>query len=212
MLASRGIFACAAAVTGAALVDPLVEALSNAHVFGPGLYTDRSNADVIPALSVAAVFSGLFIVLAVQKILRQEVAVARWLRPYATQFSITSVRGLLPLIFAVQLAVLYSMETAEQLVTSGHIMGPTIWLGAPVLLSLAFHAAGCAVVTFGLSRLLSALTKRIVDVVRAVLQFVIIRRNLGSGCHLPIEPITISERLKPFIERLKGRAPPQPAV
>ena len=121
-------------------------------------------------------------------------------------------RRLLPLIFALQLAVLYSMETAEQLVTSGHIMGPAIWLGGPVLLSLAFHAAGCVLVAFGLSRLLSALTKRIVDVVRLVLQFVIIRRNLGSECHLPIEPIAISERLEPFIKRLKGRAPPQPAV
>lgn len=212
MLASRGLFAVAAAVAAAASIDPLVEALSNSHAFGPGIYTDGSNADVVPALNVALAFSALLIVFAVQRILGQEVAVARWLRPYTTHIDIASARRLVPTIFALQLGTLYVMETAEQILVTGHVMGPTIWLGGPVLISLALHGAGCIAVTFALSWLLRALTKRIVDAVRFVLRFVIVRRNLGPKRHVELESISVSERLEPFIERLKGRAPPHPAV
>jgi len=212
MLASRGLFAVAAAVMGAASIDPLVEALSNHHFFGPGIFTDQSNADVVPALSVALAFSALLIVLAVQRILRHEIGVTRWLRPYATHVDGSSVRSLLPAIFLLQLAVLYVMETTEQLVVVGHLMGPAIWLGGPVLISLALHGLGCVAITFALSWLVRALTGRIVDAVRFVLRFVIVRRNLGRERHVEIELISVSERREPFIERLKGRAPPQPAV
>ena len=209
---SKGLFAVAAAVSGAALMDPLVEALSNAHLFGPGVYTDRSNADVIPALAVGAVLLAIFVVLGVARMLRHETAMQRWLRASTEYLDPVSIRCLLPAIFALQLGVLFTMETLEQWFVWGHVLGGMLWIGAPLIIGLLLHACGCVVVSITLSRVSRILAKRIYEAVRLALQCIVLRRNLNCVRHLRRESVTPSQLIAPFIERLKGRAPPQTAV
>src|SRR5262249_25040176 len=48
-------FSLAVAVIASAIADPLLEAASNAGIFGNAHYTDHSNLDVLPALAVGLV-------------------------------------------------------------------------------------------------------------------------------------------------------------
>ena len=211
-IASRALFTVTAAIAAAALIDPLVEGLSNAHAFGGAVYTDQSNLDVLPALAIAALLATAFLGLAVARAFRREGTLTRWIRASAIHLDPLSVRRLLPAIFALQLATLFSMETLEQLVVHGSLEGGTIWLGGPVAVSLLVHAVGCCVISFVLSRGLQALAKRIVDAVCFVLGTMVLRRDREPVRHVRREPVTMAQFLEPFIELLQGRAPPQPAV
>ncbi len=210
VLATRMAFAAAAAVTAAALVDPLVEKLSNAGVFGAGRFTDGSNADVIPALAIAALLCAVFIALTVQRVLRDS-PVTRWVSRSVSHLDAPSVSRLLPVIFALQLGILYVMETLEQVFAVGHSFGGTIWLGAPILASLLLHFTGSVIVSFVLSRALHAIARRVVDAVHFILCLVL-RCEIGCVCAVRREPIEISPLLESLIACLKERAPPHPAV
>ena len=84
---------------------------------------------------------------------------------------------LLPIMFAVQMLALYCMETAEQVTVVGHPLGGTIWLGGPVLASLAVHAATCALVAFAAAKLLRVLAR---SAVRGVLFILAMGRAPGA--------------------------------
>jgi hypothetical protein len=72
-------------------------------------------------------------------------------------------------IFAVQIAALWTMETFEQYAVFGHGFGGTIWLGGPVLMSLAVHAALCVVTALTARSVLRALEPRALRLLRALL-------------------------------------------
>ncbi len=161
-------FAVAAAVIAAATVDPIVERLSNCGLFGAGQFTDHSNADVLPALCVGAVFSIAFLTLSVARALGFSATVSHWFERPARELDGLCVHSLLGRIYALQIAVLFAMETAEQRIVLGHYLGGTIWLGGPAFLSLAMHFAGCVIVSLLLSRVFAALARRVVAAVRAI--------------------------------------------
>lgn len=144
--------------------------------------------------------------------LEREGKLSRLLRASAVHLDSLSVRKLLPLIFAAQLATLFIMETLEQRIVLGHVQGGTIWLGGPVLVSLCLHAIGCVLISCILSRGLQKLAKRIADAVCYALATLILQCDLAPAKHRRREPVALAQFLEPFIERLKGRAPPQPAV
>lgn len=171
MNARRWTFAFAAAVLAAAIIDPLVERLSNAGFFGPGSFTDHSNADVVPALCLGFAWALFFVTLYAVRLLGTGIALVRWLGPSARELDDASVSRMLPLIFALELLTLFIMETFEQRLVLGHFLGGSVWLGGPMLASLALHLCGCVFVTMLLSRSLHAVARRVVDVVRALLLF-----------------------------------------
>jgi hypothetical protein len=212
MFVTKVLFAMVAAVAAAAIVDPVVEGLSNVGLFGSGTYTDGSNADVIVVLTIAGLIAAIFVALMVQRMLRGTAAPSRWLRVSSTQLGSAGIAGLLPAIFVLQLGVLYAMETLEQTLVVGHAFGGTVWMGAPVLASLLLHGVGCIIVSFGLARLLQVLARRIVEVVRFALRCWLLQRNVGPLRKPRAAPIVISRLLEPLIERLLGRAPPLPSV
>jgi hypothetical protein len=153
----------AAAVISAALADPVVEFASNAGWFGPGNFTDRSYLDVVPAFAVGV---GILVsyLLAKAPLL---VAGRALPRPTVT---------LLPWIFALQLLALYAMETTEQCVVRGHVLGPIVWLGGPVLVGLAVHAAFCITITLAMARSARRLAEaalRVVALIRAIGTFAV---------------------------------------
>jgi hypothetical protein len=149
-------FCIAAAVIAVAIADPLVEGISNAGWFGRASYTDHSNLDVLPTLALGALLVVLYLVLRVRRDLLQ-----------ASDDALhTQVSRLLAPIFGLQLALLASMETLEQIIVDGHSLGRTIWLGGPIWFSLSVHAAVCVAVSFGLAKLLRAWTCTTVRIIQ----------------------------------------------
>ncbi len=189
----------AVAVIAAAIADPLVESVSNLGWFGPGSLTDHSNLDVFPALLAGIALLTLFMVRKARAVLAGRALSTGW----AT---------LLPAIFVLQIFTLYVMETIEQLLAFGHVLGPTIWLGAPPTISLGIHAVvgtavGCAIIRS--RRTLAGTTLRAVRLIVAILTFApqitapILLRRFGDVCFKEFLPVlcTIGERAPPIIVR-----------
>lgn len=210
MTFSRCLFAVAAAVTAAAIADPIVERLSDAGFFGPGSFTDHSNADVIPALCAGALVALTFVALATMRAFGHDEAVVRLLRAPARQLDAIPLRQVLPAIFVLQLAVLFTMETCEQHLVLGRFLGGTVWLGAPIAVSLALHAAACATISFLLARGLRALASRVVVVVVSALRFILNlcpdARTLTVRCPL----VDVARIFRPLVSRPTVRPPPLP--
>lgn len=191
-------FCMAAAVIAAAIADPIVEALSNAGVFGPGRFTDHSNLVVIPALLAGATVLLAYIALRVRRALLR--ASSEALRTHVT--------CLLPAIVALQVAVLFVMETLEQVVVAGHPMGGMIWLGGPWWFSLSAHAITGIAITFALKHLVCVCTRTTVRVIRQL------RALAMRALHDP-KPLALRRRnaafarpLAPVLCRIGNRAPP----
>jgi hypothetical protein len=204
----KAMFCLAAAVTAAAVIDPTTEGLANAGVFGTGNYTDHSNLDVIPALLAGAVFSLLFVAGVVRRVMNRRGAAPDWLRAYALASDDRNITKLLPVIFALQLIVLWSMETLEQIAVAGHPLGGAIWLGGPFAVSLLLHAAGCLAFTWLLSRTLRWSARTIVDVVTFIRQLfctLVPNRTVRTARAFQLPP---SRFFEPILARLNGRAPP----
>jgi hypothetical protein len=156
----------AAAAIAAAIADPLVEWASNAGLFGPGTYTDHSNLDVLPALGIGTAFLAAHLFLRVRRMLHRVPA------PGLARISCDALRSgiapLLPAIFGMQLLTLFAMETIEQVVVCGHVLGGAIWLGAPVAIGLASHALACCAVAWSLSALLHVFATTAVRAIRSI--------------------------------------------
>jgi hypothetical protein len=188
-------FCLSAAVIAAAIADPIVERASNAGLFGPGSFTDRSNLDVIPALLAGIALLAIFMV-------RRARAIVSGCAP-----SNRSVL-LLPPIFALQILTLFAMETAEQFVVFGHGLGPLTWLGAPPAISLTAHAAVCIVVTFALvrsRRALAVTTLRVMRLIATIARFV--PQNQMPPVTRRFE-VRCSKVLMPVLCTIGKRAPP----
>jgi len=202
----RGLFALTAAAAAATVTDPVVETASNAGCFGPGSFTDHSTADVVPVLAVASLAALTYVYLR-----------ARPATSVATEASATcsSARAvaqpclpLLPWIFASQLAVLFAMETCEQIAVTGHPLGGTVWLGAPVAIALTVHAVACVLSAFALARILPGLTRA------AVALALLVRRSRGRlavearGTRVSASDAPATPPADPMAARLGKRAPP----
>jgi len=150
----------AIAFVALALADPLAEAASNAGFFGPGRYTDHSNADVFPAVVAGFVFFALHFVLRARFVSRHcGLRPQAWLAAWTRALDVKTIALLLPAIFALQIGALYVTETSEQLIVLGHGLGGTVWFGAPVLVSLAIHATLCVATTFATARIVRSLAR-----------------------------------------------------
>jgi hypothetical protein len=116
---------------------------------------------------------------------------------------------MLPLIFVLQLVALFGMETLEQIATVGHPLGGTLWLGGPILVSLAAHFLSCVFSAWALYHGLRWSARAIVRAVRIALEF--LRRLLEtpaiSRSTLSFTPR--SKCIEPYLRALHGRAPPQ---
>ncbi len=190
-------FCTALAVMAAAIADPLVEFASNAGWFGRGSFTDHSNLDVVPALVAGVALMALYLLRKARLIVSGH-AFPRGVVP------------LLPAIFVLQVVALYGMETAEQFIVYGHLLGPAVWLGAPPLVSLAVHAAVCVGVSFWFGRsmrTLAATTLRVIRLIRAIATLAVCgaalpaRRTFKARCFKELAPVlcSIGERAPPVV-------------
>jgi hypothetical protein len=185
------------AVIAAAIADPIVEFASNAGWLGAGSFTDHSNLDIIPALLLGTGLLALYMVRRARAVLAGRAIPRR-------------IVGLLPTVFLLQMTVLYAMETLEQIVVWGHAFAGTVWLGGPVTISLAIHAAICLTITYAIvrsGRTLAATTLRVMRLVGAIASLAAHGAALVLSCRfetrlckalLPV-PCTIGERAPPSI-------------
>ena len=194
----RLLFALAVAIIAAAIADPLLEGASNAGIFGPGSFTDHSNLDVVPAVIAGVMLLAVHVGFKARGMLLRE----------SSRALETGTSRLLPAAFAIQLLVLYVMETSEQFVTLGHTLGGTVWLGAPVIVSFIVHAITCVLVATVLARAVRTLAKAAVRIVRLV-------RALAARPAQPPRPVfgrdvdlAVFARYRPVLGRIGERAPP----
>ena len=196
-------FVVAVSAVAAASADTLLESVSDAGGFGPGTFTDRSMADVVPVLVCAVSVAAALVASLVRRALSTRASLAAQAVP-----TVRGAPALVPAVVALQLALLFAMETGEQIAVAGHPLGGTIWLGAPAAIALAVHALAAVLCTLGLAGVLRALADGVVRVIRFV------RR-------LAIPWPATSPALRgffPFVHRAdddaraprRGRAPPTP--
>jgi len=196
-LSKRLPFCLAVAVIAAAVADPVVELASNAGWFGPGNFTDRSNLDVFPALVVGAAVLALYLIGRAAAILAGTALPRRLV-------------SLMPAIFVLQIVALYVMETSEQIVIGGRVLGPTVWLGGPIFASLAIHAAFCLAVTFWIARSargLAVTTLRVIALIKAIPAFarhrieILPSHRCEEGCFAQLVSVLcrIGERAPPLL-------------
>ena len=203
---AQAAFCLAVALTAAALVGPLVEYLADAGTFGPQSYTDRSNADVLPALCIGGLVAAALVLALARRLVRPSAAAPTWAREAAEATRIS--RSQMLATFGTQIAVLFVMETCEQIAIWGHPLGGTIWLGGPIAVSLVLHAIGGIAVAGIFSRALRWLAVRVAVVLWLVQSLaLLVKQTLlthsiagGLALHYPAERA---------LRRLRGRAPPQ---
>jgi hypothetical protein len=193
----------AAALVAAAFADPLVEFASNSGLFGPGTFTDHSNLDVLPALTAGFGLGLVYVLMRTRRILALGAGAVLGAAP---------AWSLLPYAFGTQIALLYAMETAEQLVVAGHVMGGTIWLGGPPLASLAVHAACCLLATFLLARAARSLSQKAARIVGRIVAAIGVAPRSPAVTFLRVSRRPDARRRAPLLGRFGDRAPPQPTA
>ena len=206
----RTWFCIVVAVVAAAFADPLVEFASNAGAFGPCNCTDHSNLDVIPALGVGLLFGIALLTLRIRNLLAGWAVAdpATWLKASGDALRPGLLARLVPAVFAIQIAVLYAMETAEQFIVVGHALGGTIWLGGPVPISFAVHALIGVIATLVIGRTLCAFTHT------AARMVVFLRRSIAVAARGPRQMYAHLRypakfrRSAPLVCRIGERAPP----
>jgi hypothetical protein len=202
----RLVYCTAAALTAAAVADPIVERLSNGGVFGPGRYTDRSTADVVPALCVGALFATFFVIALARRLLRTPAP--GWLRVSDAALPRAVVVRLLPVTFAAQIATVFAMESLEQVFVVRHAFGGTVWLGGPPLISLAIHALACVLVAVLFVGILHRLARRVAAVIAFVRQLILAWAALTPTAPMRVVLVPPRRAQEPALARLQGRAPP----
>jgi len=160
-------FCLGVATIAAAIADPLVEFASNAHWFGPGRFTDRSNLDVLPALIAGVLLVAAYFALKIRSGLAHAGTAPNLFREFDRACS-PELTSLLPTAFALQILTLFTMESAEQLTIWGHLGGPTLWLGGPPAISLLVHAVTCVLVAFAAMKFASVMGATTVRVLRFI--------------------------------------------
>jgi hypothetical protein len=212
---SRIPFLIAVALVAAAIADPVVESISNTGVFG-GHYADDNHTGVIPTL-----LAGLLLMF--------EIAAVRCfqslrssnrskgsngsngrLADVAREFSTRSPARDLPSVLALQLAVLFMLESTEQLLVGGKLLGGIVWLGGPICFSLFTHAligSGCLLLV---RRLIRAMSTALASLVRIAIEFISIARILGErgAVHRRRGAPAHLRAQAPHVRQIGGRAPP----
>jgi hypothetical protein len=203
----------AIALVAAAIGDPLVETISDTGIFGRGFIDD--NHQSVVTVMTAGIVLGLLLVIARFRLVARNVGDSRdWLREIGAALAKTSSSRHVAPIFAVQLAVVFAMESGEQLLGRGVSIHGLSWLGAPPIVSLALHLAVCLICAYAARRVTRAVVPRVLAVICEALDRILAALALdavrGVLAHSP-------ERLVRRFDfhaarRIRGRAPPSLAA
>ncbi len=200
-------FCAAVAVIAASIADPVLESASNAGWFGPGNFTDHSTWDVAPAVLIGLLFVALHFGLRLCSDLAQARRSPGWMRLTSDALGHDVLR-FVPLIFALQLLVLYVMETAEQRVVYGHVLGGALWLGGPIAISVAVHAASSILVALAAAKMLRACSDAAIRLCRMVHALVSPVVGDSQAAFVRLPDFVIGHRSIGALGHVGERAPP----
>jgi hypothetical protein len=208
-LRSRLPLLAAAALIAAALADPLVETIANTGLVGPG-YSDDNHTSVLPALVAGALLALLVICMRSLALLRREPAGRGWVIRAARQISTQPPLRDLPLLLALQFAILFIMESSEQLAFGGRLAGGLAWLGGPLWFSVSVHVAVGWACIVALARAMRSIVTRCARLVRTALGFFqdAFARDNAVLFAKRIDGALPSRLGGAFVHRLGERAPP----
>lgn len=205
-----GVAAVAAAAGGHAAVD----LLGSLRVFA-GTYGRYQHAlTLLAAITVGAIILGFFAFSAIGAViegLRSETFASRLRLVQAMRRPSPAT---VALVYGLQLPLLLTIETIEQIQRFGHPIGLSASLGGPPLISLSIHALCALAVTVAVFRGIRA----IVDVATAIARVVVpLVRRLVAAHDAPIRPVAArpladrSTRRTPLALHIANRPPPRPA-
>jgi hypothetical protein len=205
--AIRAWFCVTVALAALALADPLTEWASNSGWYGPGNFTDHSNADVVPILLAGLAF-GLLHLVSRGRYAARAVGSRNWFDAWAGVLDDATVLRLIPRTFAIQIVALWAAETLEQFAVSGHGFGGMIWLGAPVLVALALHGAFCTLVAYAAALGIRALAAPAMRIAALVAAFARIARTKALTPTFVCRSAPRFRTASPLVCLIGERAPP----
>jgi hypothetical protein len=205
-LRSRLPVAVAAALLAAGLGDPLVESISGTGIFGAG-YADQNHLGVMPVLVAAAT------VLAAWFVVRCSDGLRRALRGERMASAVAAAGAPLgedlPLVVALQLAIVFLMEFAEAALAGTPLQSGIGWLGAPLGWALACYACVALVALFGVHRFARAMSGACARIVRAALEVIASAKRAAHGPLVEARAGDRHARHQTLLARnSRGRAPP----
>jgi hypothetical protein len=203
-------FLIAVALVAAALGDALVETVSNTGIFGPS-YFDNNHVSVVPALLAGIVLTLEAIGLRCFALYHRARSTRRgWLIDAATCIAAGSAARDIPWVLLTQIAALFVMESTEQFVFGGKLLGGTVWLGGPVLVSLAIHALSGAACTLLLGWSMRAISETVATLVVTAIAFIAlaIARNVAGPILARRDELAVPRAQSPHARQIGERAPP----
>jgi hypothetical protein len=208
-LGSRMPFLLAAALMAAAVGDPLVETISNTGILGRG-YSDNNHLSVIPALIAGGAWALAIVCKRCLELVRNPSERRDWLIDMARSISVRSPLQDVPCVLVLQCAVLFAMESSEQLIAGGRLLGGTAWLGGPIWFSALTHVLLGSLCTLLIARGTRAILRRCAAFVAIALEFIFdafVRGNSGVfAFRRDSSPFRCNQML--HVHQLGERAPP----
>ncbi len=209
-LISRLPFLFAAAFMAAGFGDPFVESVANTGIFG-GHYADSNHLGVAPTLFVGASFVLELLALRFFEIWRRSKNPSRSsFIDIARDIGTCSIARDFPVIFVLQMLTLFALESAEQLLSGGKLLGGMAWLGGPILFSLCAHAIIGGLCTFALGACMRTIIRTFASLVETAVRFIwlAIVRASGGPLRLDRRARLCARAQAPHVREIGGRAPP----
>ncbi len=207
--ASRLPYLFAVALVAAGLGDPVVESVSNTGIFGH--YADNNHLGVVPTLLAGAVAVAEVLVLRFVEAWRRSTDRSSGsLIDIAKDIGSRSVAREFPVISALQLLAVFALESGEQLVAGGKLLGGTAWLGGPILFSLIAHAIVGGLCTFALGASMRAIVRAFASLVQTAVRFIwlAVARASAGPFRLDRRAVWFARAQAPHVREIGGRAPP----
>lgn len=176
-------FCLAVALIAGALADPLVESVSNTGVFG-GHYADDNHITIVPTLLVGVVLVLQISIVRCFATRRQSGLHRDWLVDVAMRISARPPMQDFACVFGLQIAALFVMESLEQIVGGGRLLGGTAWLGGPIAFSLLTHALVCVGCMFAVNGAMRAIVTTFAALIRVAIDFILVPLTRAASCIL----------------------------
>lgn len=204
----RALFVATAALTAAAIANPVVETISNTGIFGNG-YADHDQSSVGPTFAVAVLFALAFVIARTMRALRGTADAEPMLGALARDLARRAPSRELPRVMGLQFFTLYVMERVEGLLHAAAAESGLSWLGGPPVFAIAVHAFACIATTLVLGLALRAIASLLATAVRAVLEAFAIAHGRGSAA-APLQRRFAARGAASLahVRALRGRAPP----
>ncbi|HTZ55787.1 MAG TPA: hypothetical protein VMB20_12055 [Candidatus Acidoferrum sp.] len=199
----------ATALVAAAIADPLVETIANTGMLGRG-YSDNDHTSVLPTLIAGAALLLVVIVARCFRLLHRASAYRRWAVGVARHIAARPSLADLPYILSLQFVALFAMESSEQFLRDGRLLGGAAWLGGPIWFSVFMHVLIGWICTMLVARAMRSIVRRCAALVSIALDLILCAfKRSNTARFTRRRDVSIRCRAQTFdVRQLGERAPP----